>query len=127
MKLLLALLCRNADQNEDETLNAHCIFHVLQSNSFPVTPRPFALLCQFKAEKQHCGETLQVLVTLRDERGESVFEREKEIDVPREMWTPVISAFVAVGCEFARAGTYTFEIELDGEAAGKIELEVSRS
>lgn len=127
MQLILGVVADAANKAVGDKLNILGVFHTIGSAQFPVVHPHLALALEFRANPLDKGKTFNFQIDLLGPDAQNVAQMGGQMQIAAN--SPMLSPIVPMdlnlhNLQFPVEGNYRFEISINGEAKGRIELEL---
>ena len=128
MHVGLAVVCDHALIDQSGKLSVIGIFERIWVERFPAVHPRLHLVLRLKGRRTEIGEH-PVVIVLKDPEGNQVLRGDGSVQIgepPAGVTEVEAGAVLAFDVPLERAGTYTFDIAVDGEAQASLPISVSQ-
>ena len=128
MNITLALVCDHALVDQSGKLSVIGIFERIWVERFPAVHPRLHLVIRLKGRRTEIGEH-PVQIALHDPEGREVLRGDGSVQIgepPAGVTEVEASAVLAFDVPLERAGTYGFDITVDGEHQARVPITVSQ-
>ena len=128
MHITMAVVADAANRSDNGKLNLLGVFHTLFAVSTPCQHPHMAIVLNFEATAMERGTRQKIGIRLVNSDGKTVINMpDSFLDVPNDpsVVTPQLSLIVNIaGVMFESFGGYQFDIEINGNIAGRIPIAI---
>lgn len=125
MEIKIAVLADAANISLENKLNITGIFNRIQAGKFPATWPFMAFVLRLEAHRSEVGKH-DIQIRIVDEDGGQIASIDGHFTIGRakEAGLPITAQFIVpiANASFPKAGTYAFDILIDGRYEGTVQL-----